>query len=38
MTKLRDELEKKSTGRILGLSLAAYGLYRLIKGKDKEEE
>jgi hypothetical protein len=38
LEKFANSKVLRTTGGILGLSLAAYGLYRLIKGKDKEEE
>jgi hypothetical protein len=37
LEKLANSKVLRTTGGIIGLSIAAYGLYRLFKGKDKEE-
>jgi hypothetical protein len=36
LERLANSKVLRTTGGIIGLSLAAYGLYRLFKGKDKE--
>jgi hypothetical protein len=38
LEKLANSKVLRTTGGLIGLSLAAYGLYKLFKGKDKEEE
>ncbi len=37
LERLANSKVLKTTGGIIGLSIAAYGLYKLFKGKDKEE-
>ncbi|HSP88965.1 MAG TPA: hypothetical protein VLN45_12590, partial [Ignavibacteriaceae bacterium] len=37
LEKLANSKILRTTGGIIGLGIAAYGLYKLFKGKDKEE-